>query len=106
MITDAERNHAAELTRVSMEANRWNLLLNRCGNAVGMRAGDDMDAVPERVEARIALLEGYVADREKTIESARGVAKDLTGQIRVLVGQLEELRLASLPGPYVGGLDA
>lgn len=105
MITDAERNDAAQIARLRTEAAHWNLLLNRCGHAVGMAAGDDMETVPERVEARIAFLEGYVADREKTIGFAREVAKDLSGQIRDLEQRLEQQRLASLPGPYVGGLD-
>lgn len=94
MISDAERTDAAELARLRVEAPHWNSLLNRCGTAVGMRAGDDIDNVPERVETRIAELGSKLADREETLERARVVAIDLSGQVMEVEDKLSRAKMA------------
>lgn len=73
------------------EASHWNALLSRCGTAVGMSPGEDMETVPARVE-----------DRVKELEREWRSAED---RILILEHQIEQQRLAALPGPYVGGFE-
>ena len=68
----------------------WNSLLNRCGNAVGMRAGDDMDAVAERVESMAASDSSSRSGLADELNQAEEQSSLFSKELNAVVSLLDE----------------
>ena len=70
------------LAEAEASSRKWNSLLNACGDAISMRAGDSQECIPGKVKDYIARIE---AKRDNTKASADRLGNALN-ECRVAVG--------------------
>ena len=84
-------------------ANEVENLLNECGVAAGMRAGGNAEVIPEKVRARIALLEEKLDKGVSLLVNGAAETQELVDKILALETRIAFRFLVLLPLVHLYG---